>query len=54
MMERQATMIYKINNYFRALEVWGSREAMLRELVKKELELKTYQQSMQVVLRKFL
>lgn len=30
---------------FRALEVWGSREVLLKEILKKELERKTYQQS---------
>jgi len=36
-----------INIFFisRALEVWGSQEALLEELVRKEVERKIYQQS---------
>lgn len=30
---------------FRAIEVWGSRETLMKELLKKELEQKAYQQS---------
>jgi len=31
--------------FYRALEVWGSKEALLKELLKKEVERKIYQQS---------
>lgn len=34
----------------RALEVWGSQEALLKELLKKEVERKIYQQSKYVFL----
>ncbi|XP_063982991.1 proton-coupled zinc antiporter SLC30A9, mitochondrial [Diachasmimorpha longicaudata] len=36
----------------KAIEVWGSREALLKELLKKELELKTYQQNVFTVKRR--
>ncbi|KAK0082545.1 hypothetical protein PV325_010205 [Microctonus aethiopoides] len=36
----------------KALEVWGSREALLKELLKKEMENKTYQQNVFTVKRR--
>lgn len=35
----------KVLFIYRALEVWGSRETLLKELLKKEVERKIYQQS---------
>jgi len=36
-------------SFYRALEVWGSKEALLKELLKKEVERKIYHQSMYIL-----
>ncbi|XP_001606946.2 zinc transporter 9 isoform X1 [Nasonia vitripennis] len=43
--EPPITVYWRKDVEAKALEVWGSREALLKELLKKELERKTYQQN---------
>ncbi|XP_058807370.1 proton-coupled zinc antiporter SLC30A9, mitochondrial [Phymastichus coffea] len=43
--EPPITVYWRRDVEAKALEVWGSRELMLKELIKKELERKTYQQN---------
>ncbi|XP_015593546.1 zinc transporter 9 isoform X2 [Cephus cinctus] len=46
-LEPPITVYWRKDVEAKALEVWGSREALLKELLKKELERKTYQQKYQ-------
>ncbi|XP_035733125.1 zinc transporter 9-like isoform X2 [Vespa mandarinia] len=50
--EPPITVYWRKDVEAKALEVWGSREALLKELLKKELERKTYQQNIFTVKRR--
>lgn len=50
--EPPITVYWRKDVEAKALEVWGSREALLKELLKKEVEQKTYQQNIFTVKRR--
>ncbi|XP_015515337.1 zinc transporter 9 [Neodiprion lecontei] len=50
--EPPITVYWRKDVEAKAVEVWGSREALLKELLKKELERKTYQQNVFTVKRR--
>ncbi|KAG7198327.1 hypothetical protein KM043_005725 [Ampulex compressa] len=51
-LEPPITVYWRKDVEAKAIEVWGSREAILKELLKKELERKTYQQNIFTVKRR--
>ncbi|XP_012267832.2 zinc transporter 9 [Athalia rosae] len=50
--EPPITVYWRKDVEAKAVEVWGSREALMKELLKKEVERKTYQQNVFTVKRK--